>query len=394
MRLDAEVREERALWLRLILTPGVGPGSIRRLLELFGLPEDILAAGRSRLTAALDAQRAAALLARDEAREAQIRAALDWAAADRHHLVALSDAEYPKRLLAIGDPPPLLYVRGSVEALTRDSLAIVGSRHATRGGLENAHAFARALADEGLQIVSGLARGIDAAAHRGALEGRAGTLAIVGTGVDQVYPPAHRSLADAVARDGALVSELPLGTGAQRPNFPRRNRLIAGISLGVLVVEAARQSGSLITARHAGEFGREVLAIPGSIHSPVARGCHRLIREGAKLVESAEDVLVELRGQLSATAWRASSAAPHGLPMAAADTGDPTRAAPANARAPLPGSDAARLLEALGWDPAEPDSLAGRTGLPVGAVAAGLLELELAGAIERWVDGRYVRVGV
>lgn len=382
MPLSAEAREERAVWLRLVLTPGIGPASVRRLLEAFGLPEDIFAAGRAKLAAALDGARAQALLADDPARDAQIDASLSWAQDEHHHLVALTDAGYPPRLLGIGDPPPLLFVRGDVEALSRPSLAIVGSRHATRAGLGHAQAFAQALADSGLQICSGLAQGIDAAAHRGALAGRAGTMAVVGTGVDLVYPAGHARLADEIARRGAVVSELPLGTQVQRANFPRRNRLIAGMSLGVLVVEAARHSGSLITARQAAEFGREVMAIPGSIHSPVSKGCHQLIREGAKLVESVEDVLVELRAQM------AGAGAPVDAPR------DAPRDAPSAApSAAAPSAAAATLLAELGWDPSDPDALAERTGQPIGAVAAGLVELELAGLAERWVDGRYVRVG-
>ncbi|RPH65810.1 MAG: DNA-protecting protein DprA [Burkholderiales bacterium] len=386
MPLSAEARDERAVWLRLVLTPGIGPASVRRLLEAFGLPEDIFAAGRAKLAAALDGARAQALLVADESRDAQIRATLDWADDDRHHLVALTDPLYPPRLLAIGDPPALLFVRGDPTALSRASLAIVGSRHATRAGVDHAQAFARALADSGLQICSGLAQGIDAAAHRGALAGRAGTLAVVGTGVDLVYPAGHAALADAIAARGAVVSELPLGMQAQRANFPRRNRLIAGLSLGVLVVEAARHSGSLITARQAAEFGREVMAIPGSIHSPVSKGCHQLIRDGAKLVESAEDVLVELRAQMGEAAAPSRGQAPATAPSRGeASAGRPPWAPP--------GAAAAALLAELGWDPADPDALAERTGQPIAAVSAGLLELELAGLAERWVDGRYVRAG-
>ncbi len=376
MPLSAEAREERAVWLRLVLTPSLGPVAARRLLETFGLPEDVFAAGHAKLAAALDAARAQALLARDDAREAQVEASLRWAEHERHHLLTLADPRYPVRLLAIGDPPPLLFVRGNPEALSSPTIAIVGSRHATHAGLGHAQAFARALADSGLQVCSGLARGIDAAAHRGALAGRAGTVAVIGTGIDRVYPAAHAELSEAIAARAALVSELPLGTQVQRANFPRRNRLIAGLSLGVLVVEAARHSGSLITARQAAEFGREVMAIPGSIHSPVSKGCHQLIREGAKLVESAEHVLVELRAQMEGTSAES-----------------PGRRASGPGRAVAPGTAAASLLAALGWDPADPDVLAERTGQPVGAVAAGLLELELAGLAERWVDGRYARTG-
>lgn len=387
MPLDADAREERAQWLRLTLTAGLGPMGVRRLLEAFGLPEDVLAAGRTRIAAVLDAPRAAALLSDDDERDARIAATLEWAHADGHHLITLSDAAYPRPLLQIGDPPPLLYVRGAPETLSKDLIAVVGSRHATPGGEANAHDFARALADEGLTVCSGLARGIDGAAHRGALEGRAGTLAVVGTGVDRVYPAAHRSLAQAIVARGAVVSELPLGTGVTRANFPRRNRLIAGLSLGVLVVEAAPHSGSLITARHAAEYGREVMAVPGSIHSPVARGCHRLIREGAKLVESAEDVLVELRGQMRSAARQAAPASSRGRRTGAeADDlrGGETRPAPADPRT-------ASVWQAIGWDPVYPDALVARTALDAGTVAGALLELELAGLVERRDDGRYVR---
>jgi len=396
--LDVEARDEHAWWLRMMLTPGIGPAAARRLLEAFGLPENVFRAGRTRVAAVLDAPRACTLLADDDEREAKIAAALDWANGEQNHLLVLSDPRYPKPLLQIADPPPLLYVRGSPETLSDDLLAIVGSRHATPAGEANAHEFARALADEGLAICSGLARGIDAAAHRGALEGRAGTIAVVGTGVDRVYPAAHRPLAHAIAKRGAIISELPLGTDVQRANFPRRNRIIAGLSLGVLVVEAAPHSGSLITARHAAECGREVMAIPGSIHSPVARGCHRLIREGAKLVESAEDVLAELRGQMRGgrgagaqeRAAHARSSSPQERAVdargysGAADDGSPSDVPTANPAQRI-------LLKALGWDPADIDTLIGRCALAAGEVAEALLALELAGHVERWDDGRYAR---
>ncbi len=378
MPIDAAMCDEHEPWLRLTLTPGIGPVAARRLLEAFGLPEDVFAAGRTRIAAVLDAALAAALLATDEQRDARIAAALDWARGDESHLVTLLDPRYPKPLLQIGDPPPLLYVRGCADALSNDLLAIVGSRHATPGGESNARDFARALADEGLTICSGLARGIDGAAHRGALEGRAGTIAVVGTGVDRVYPAAHRELARTIVQRGAIVSELPLGTEVQRANFPRRNRIIAGLSLGVLVVEAASQSGSLITARNAAEYGREVMAIPGSIHSPVARGCHKLIREGAKLVESVEDVLAELRRQMQG---RASAGADRPAAESSQRSVDAAEASPA----------ASAVLSALGWDPVDPDTLVARCAMRAGDVGAALLELELAGRVQRWADGRYAR---
>ena len=298
MPLPDDARETSAQWLRLVLTPGIGPATARRLLGAFGLPEEIFAAGHAKLSAALDGPRAQALLGADPERDAAVKSALDWAEAEGHHLLAFDDPRYPPRLLEISDPPPVLFVHGNPDALARPSLAIVGSRHASQSGLGHARDFARALGDAGLTIVSGLAQGIDAAAHRGALDTQAGTVAVMGTGIDLVYPTGHRALAEAIASNGALVSELPLGAPVLRSNFPRRNRLIAGLTLATLVVEAARQSGSLITARQATEAGRDVMAIPGSIHSPLSKGCHQLIRDGAKLVESAEDVLVELRGAL------------------------------------------------------------------------------------------------
>ena len=371
MPLPEAGRAERAAWLRLALTTGVGLASARDLLSVFGLPEDVLAAGRPALARVVGEKLAAALAGPDERRDAAVERALDWAQAPEHHLLSLADPQYPRGLLQIGDPPPLLFVAGEPALLERPALAIVGSRSASRGGLETAEAFARALGDAGLTIASGLALGIDAAAHRGGLASRSRTVAVLGTGADVAYPASHRGLAQAIVRGGgALVSELPLGTGPREANFPRRNRLIAGLSRGVLVVEAALRSGSLITARLAGEYGREVFAIPGSIHSPLAKGCHQLIKQGAKLVESAQDVLAEM-GVL----------------------------APAGAGAPAPGAPGAPadpVLDALGWDPASAETLAGRLGgdpAAIGTLAQRLLALEAAGWVERLRDGRYQRRG-
>jgi DNA processing protein len=378
MPLSAGAREARAPWLRLLLTPGIGPAAVRRLLEAFGLPEDVLAAGHAKLSAVLDPVRARALLSPDDKLESALQAALEWAEAPEHHLLALDDPRYPSRLLEIADPPPLLFLLGNPDVLQRPALAVVGSRHATQAGLGHARDFSRALGHAGLTIVSGLAQGIDAAAHQGALDTAAGTVAVVGTGLDIVYPAGHRALAEQIATNGAVVSELPLGTPAQRSNFPRRNRLIAGLSLATLVVEAARQSGALITARQATEAGREVMAIPGSIHSPLSKGCHRLIREGAKLVESADDVLVELHGQFRA----GGSGAARGTPAVAAPVAGDTAS-----------SEAGRtLLEALGFDPVDVDTLVDRTRRPAGELGALLLRLELEGRVERLVDGRFTRL--
>src|SRR5918993_1746703 len=289
---------ERAAWLRLICTPGLGPRAARKLLSTFGLPEAIFDAGLSTLLRSMP-EPLARVLAQPPSTEA--RSAIDatehWlVTASDHALLTLEDATYPQALLATSDPPLVLFAIGRIELLNRQSLAIVGSRNATRQGGENAQLFARSLAQSGITVVSGLALGIDAAAHRGALaaDSDASTIAVVGTGVDVTYPASNRTLTTDIRKRGLVISEFPLRTPAIAHNFPRRNRIIAGMTRGTLVVEAALRSGSLITARLAADNGREVFAVPGSIHSPLSKGCHRLIRDGAKLVESAQDVLEEI----------------------------------------------------------------------------------------------------
>lgn len=364
-------------WLRLVLTPGVGPVAARALLGHLGLPEDVFAAGREAVARVVGPALANALLNPDADRDRAVDHALHWASLPDNLLLPLDDPRYPKRLLETTDPPALLYVRGAADRLDTASLAVVGSRSPTATGVENAQAFARALSDAGLVIVSGLARGIDAAAHRGALRGSSGTIGVLGTGVDIVYPREHEGLVAAIVeRGGAVVSEMPLATGPRRAGFPRRNRLIAGMSTGVLVVEAALHSGSLITARLAAESGREVFAIPGSIHSPLAKGCHLLIKQGAKLVESAHDVLAELPA--ARTLLPAGATTPSADTPAAGDRSG-TRAA------------ADPLLEALGWDPASVDTLVARGAGSSATLTARLLELELAGTVIRLADGRYQR---
>jgi len=292
-------RDDLAAWLQLMLTDGVGTVTARDLLSRFGLPSDILSAGFSALQKCVPEKIALALAGKPEAAmQLQIDKTLAWAAEPGNHVLTLADANYPQALLSIADPPPLLYAKGRTELLSRPGVAIVGSRNATAQGMQNAERFAQTLSNAGLCVISGLALGIDAAAHAGACSAspeHGSTIAITGTGLDLVYPAKHRALAHRIAEHGCLLSEYPIGTAAIASNFPRRNRLISGMSLGVLVVEAALQSGSLITARSALEQGREVFAIPGSIHSPLAKGCHQLIRQGAKLVESAQDVLEELQ---------------------------------------------------------------------------------------------------
>ena len=352
--------ESLAAWLRLTLIPDIGGETQRKLLAAFGLPEAIFAAGRLELRSVIG-KRADLLLDFDASET--IAQSIEWAKQPGHAIATLADPAYPALLLEIPDPPTLLYLRGNADLLQKRALAVVGSRNATPQGLQTAENFAKALAGQGLCIVSGLALGIDAAAHRGALAADGATIAIIGTGADRIYPARNRELALAIAERGLIISEFPLGTPAIASNFPRRNRIISGLSCGVLVVEAAPDSGSLITARLAGEQGREVFAIPGSIHSPVARGCHKLIKQGAKLVETAQDVLEEL-GQF---------------------------AEPEDAGKHEPSAEESPVLEALGHDPCALDELATRTGLSADQLLTELLTLELAGQVAPLPGNRYQR---
>ncbi len=310
--LDAD---ELRAWLRLAHAKELRPLALRTLLGTFGGPREVLSESFATLAETTDARTAETVLAPPADIEGvsfdhYIEAALAWASEPGNHVLTLADAAYPQALLTMPDPPPLLYAKGRLDLLQARAVAIVGSRHATPQGLEDARRFARVLSDAGLAVVSGLALGIDASAHRGALEGATGTVSVIGTGADLVYPAAHHTLAHEIARDGAMLSEWPIGTPARSANFPQRNRLIAGLSGGVLIVEAAMRSGSLITARLANEMGRDVFAMPGSVHAPLSQGCHRLIKEGAKLVETPEEVLEEFgfsSAQASAAGWRQSA---------------------------------------------------------------------------------------
>jgi DNA processing protein len=359
------------LWLRLRSLPGVGTRTQHELLERFGSVENIFAASRGQLEKALAGRHEAISAILDEPGAGSFQAEFDWLAQPGHHLLLWSDADYPQLLREIADPPVLLYVIGRRQALSNPQLAIVGSRNPSPAGRENAQAFAKSLAGAGLTITSGLALGVDGAAHRGALAAGGSTIAVTGTGLDRVYPARHRELAHEIAAHGALVSEFALGTPPLPENFPIRNRLISGLSLGTLVVEAALQSGSLITARLATEQGREVFAIPGSIHAPQARGCHALIRQGAKLVETAQDILEEL-GPLASVA-RASA---------------PQNAAPA-ATLDAP---AAELLAQIGHDPVSVDTLIERSGLTAHAVSSMLLQMELRGLVSSCPGGKVQRI--
>ncbi|OGS74938.1 MAG: DNA protecting protein DprA [Gallionellales bacterium GWA2_55_18] len=362
-------------WLALSLTRGLGGESARRLLKEFGSPDAVFAASARSLKSIVKAEIAAEI--GKGITDDQIAPALAWLEDGNNHIATLADSDYPQALLNIPDPPLLLYVKGRLDLLNRPALAIVGSRNATPQGIGNAEAFAKALSDAGLCIVSGMAHGIDAAAHRGALRCQGnncgGSIGVVGTGLDKVYPAANRDLAHALAQQGALISEFPLGTPPLAANFPRRNRIISGMCAGSLVVEASLQSGSLITARLALEQGRDVFAIPGSIHAPQSKGCHALIKQGAKLVETAQDILEELCGLIVAPARDPDMQEPA---IQGADTQDPNSA----------------LLGHLGFDPTDLDTLGKRSGLTVAELSAMLLMFELEGRISALPGGLYQRI--
>jgi len=380
-------RAELAGWLRLSMTPGIGDGTARRLLAAFGLPADVFGQTEAALQQVVSEAQAAALRQMPTNLQALIDQTQQWLRqredgpdAVVRRIVTLGDPGYPRSLLETADPPLMLHVLGA-EAfdLTQldHSLAVVGSRNPTPQGASNARAFGRALGEAGLPVISGLALGVDGAAHQGALDAadaagagpRLATVAVVGTGLDRVYPARHRELAQRITQQGLIVSEFLLGTPPLTQNFPKRNRLIAGLARGTLVVEAALASGSLITARLTSEQGKDVFAIPGSIHSPQSRGCHALIRQGAKLVESVADILEELQPVArqpspdTFTPWN----------------GDTTHGDP--------------LLEALGFDPVSLDALGARTGWSAAALQARMLELELDGRVARLPGGLFQRMG-
>jgi DNA processing protein len=354
-------------WITLCLIDGLGDESIRRLLVAFGSPAEIFSASASALERWVKKKVANSIIR--GADRNKIAATLKWLEDSQNSIITLADPDFPSLLLNIPDPPPLLYFKGKRELLTSQMLAIVGSRNATPQGLVNAEAFAKAASDARFCIVSGMALGVDTAAHRGGLRGSASSVAVVGTGLDLVYPASNRKLAHELAQQGALISEFPLGTPAIASNFPRRNRIISGMSRGCLVVEAALQSGSLITAKQALEQGREVFAVPGSIHSPLAKGCHSLIKQGAKLVESAEDILDEL-------GYRAAR------PSAANNTDNTDER----------GREKSLLLTHLGHEIIDIDTLSVRSGLTVETVSAMLLTFELDGIVASLPGGCYQRL--
>lgn len=363
--------DELAAWLHLLHSPGVGREAARRLLARFGAPQAAITAAPEALRDCVDAPTALALATPPEGHDRRLADTLAWcAAAPARRVMVLGDTDYPEPLLHSADPPLLLYLLGDARLLGSPSLAVVGSRKPSAQGRDHAHQFASSLAGQGWTIVSGLAAGVDGAAHEGALEAGGHTIAVIGTGIDRVYPSSHRQLAHRIAETGLIVSELPLGAPPLSAHFPQRNRIIAGLSRGTLVVEAALRSGSLITARLASESGREVMAIPGSILAPQSAGCHALIRQGAALVESPEQVLEELGALRPA------------VPKAVA------RAATAASASPEPDNP---VLRALGHDPLSLDALMDRCGWDAPALSARLFELELDGLVARLPGGLYQR---
>ncbi|RMG28818.1 MAG: DNA-protecting protein DprA [Gammaproteobacteria bacterium] len=356
-------------WLHLALAPGLGPG---RVFADDPDPDPV-----ALVSDPPPAWRAAL----DQVDPGAVAAAREWAEAPGQSLLHPAHPDYPPLLRELPDPPLVLWVRGEAALLSLPQVAIVGSRHPTRDGMRNARAFGAHLAEAGFVITSGLAAGIDTAAHLGALDVAGGTVAVMGTGIDRIYPARNRGLAHRiVAEGGALVTEFPPGTPPRGGHFPRRNRILSGLALGTLVVEAALQSGSLITARLALEQGREVFAVPGSIHNPLARGCHRLIRQGAKLVETGQDIVEELGPLLEGLASRIQAAAPPVAPAGPAD-------APPNLT-----DEQRQLLELIGYDPVSVDDLVASTGLTPEALSSMLLILELEGCVVAHPGGRYARV--
>lgn len=367
---------DHQFWIALHQIKGLGSAKLCKLLSQFGTPEDVFNASLSTLQSVVEPNIAERIYQGVD--ETAIQATLVWLEDNNNHLITLADETYPKQLLEISNPPAILYAKGNLEALKQPAIAIVGSRNATPQGIKNAQDFAENLANQRLCIISGMALGIDGAAHQGALKApkttAGATIAVVGTGLDIVYPARHRQLAHEIADNGLLLSEFPIGTPSKPQNFPRRNRIITGLSLGCLVVEANVGSGSLISAKLAAEQGREVFAIPGSIHSPVAKGCHALIKQGAKLVESSDDILSEIQFEKSQKTLKTIS---------------PNGSLPERANTP---PEASTVLDSMGFEPIAFDKILPLTGLTSNELSTMLTILELEGKIASVPGGQYQRL--
>ncbi len=380
------MNEEKDLadWIALWRVKGIGCSHYKNLLNAFQTPNDVLNASHQQLKqAGLKDTLIKNITAQTLASAAPD---LQWLqSSEQHHLLTINDPRYPRLLKEISASPPLLYVHGNADLLNDPQLAIVGSRNPTQGGQNSSYEFSKHLASTGICITSGLALGIDGLAHKGALDAGGVTIAVIATGVDRVYPARHRSLAHRIVANGAIVSELPIGVAPLPKNFPRRNRIISGMSIGTLVVEAALRSGSLISARYASEQGREVFAIPGSIHNPLARGCHQLIRQGAKLIETADHILEELAPQLEQTLLKEEDSADTSSRKTNNSDDKKTPSAPLD-------TDQRLILETMGYDPISIDQLVIQTGLTAEALSSMLLLLELNGFIAASGRGSYTRI--
>lgn len=359
--------DEIALWVALNQVHGLGSAGLLQLLTKFGSPENIFSASISQLKSVVSDEIAVSI--HQSIEQENIQATLEWLEKDNAHIITLGDKLYPEKLLEINNPPTVLYALGNLQRLSQPAIAVVGSRNATPQGEKNAENFSKDLCDQGFCIISGMALGIDGAAHRGALKSNGATIAVVGTGLDIVYPAKHRELAHEIASHGLILSEFPLGTPSKAQNFPRRNRIISGLSLGCLVIEANKDSGSMITARLAAEQGREVFAVPGSIHSPVSKGCHQLIKQGAKLVESSADIVEELKNMVP--------------------TYSPFGSMTQKGQNP---SESNSILALMGFDPISFEALLKTSGLTTETLSSMLMMLELEGKVTALAGGKYQRL--
>jgi len=371
--------EELENWISLWRVSGVGAKYFQTLLSYFDDPAAVFKATSSSLKQAGISQNLADTILDSKGNDSA-KPDLEWLnAADNHHIITINCPEYPKLLKQTDSSPPLLYVHGELSIINDPQLAIVGSRNPTQSGMTSAYDFAKYLAQTGLCITSGLALGIDGSAHQGALDGNGPTIAIIATGIDRVYPAKHRDLAHKIVETGAIISEFPIGTQPRSGNFPRRNRIISGLAHGTLVVEAALKSGSLITARLASEQGREVFSIPGSIHNPLAKGCHQLIRQGAKLVETAQDILEEMSAVIDLSDVDQSI-------LEQSSNTDTTETNNIESEHQI-------LLDKMGYDPIPIDKLVVSTGFKAESIAAMLLILELQNQVSSNGGGTYTRIG-
>lgn len=380
--------DELQPWIALWKLSGVGPKSIQKLLNTLGDPATILSSKSHTLTNAGISEKLANTIIDNQSNLESAIPDIEWMnASENHHIITVQCEEYPELLKRISDPPPILYVHGKLSLLKDPQIAIVGSRNPTQGGSNNAYEFAKHLGQTGFCITSGLALGVDGTAHNGALEVKAPTIAVIATGIDRVYPAKHREMAHKIADNGAIVTEFPIGTQPKSGNFPRRNRIISGLSYGTLVVEAAQKSGSLITARLAMEQNREVFAIPGSIHNPLARGCHQLIRQGAKLVETAQDILEEMSSVIDVKTILDEQQ------LLNESVNQENNIQAESTTNIFQGDDDQQIiLDQMGFDPISIDQLVIRTGIDTASLSASLLMLELQNQIASNGGGTYTRL--